>query len=341
MKKIVIFYCLLAISFTSFGQELTLNKAETVVFLTKQFKLAEGRALMKPDEALTIKNCKLSFSRGMLTISYSMYEDNKLYKTTTVFFSPLHITSISNRSEEKTAEPGALGEMWIYFDPNRSHVHTKIFSEPNEYDSHREFESLYYFYDAGNGFDDFQKALLHLKKLLQAEADPYEQSDSEKRLAILFSKYKTIETVERPTESYGGSKILAEDMLLSLDGPCASYSRVVSRTMLQGGNKSKQSMFSDFWWYKINYIKYNVVAGGLLIKGTDKGTGKTFEYKSVDLLTNKPFKGQGSDMVALFKPAVADMNGDTKKDVLEIISLIKKIVKEYGGENVTVEINEK
>ena len=93
---------------------------------------------------------------------------------------------------------------------------------------------------------------------------------------------------------------------------------------------------NEVWWRNVIRLKYNVVFGTLMIEA---GFGDV-AYSLAEIGSSKTSTGTIKELTTYFPPASADNTGEVKKDVLEIISLIKKNVLLHGGADVKVEINE-
>jgi hypothetical protein len=349
MKQIATLFYFLVSGVIAFSQELTTNKAETVALLTAEFKKANGQIMKDPEGDFTLSDFQVIFEKGMLTIKRTVLQNNSFYSTNSYHFSPLDIDVIADGSRDYAREKdNTVGDMRIYVNSGKVLWKTRSLPENKETTLwHNSTISLYFFYDEGKAFVKLKNALLRLKKILQAEADPFELTADEKRLSALFAKYKYLETNTKPNQPSMGKKIKVEDMLFTLKGPSASYSKKQSTTRLQyedevdEGESRKEvtevfSHYSEFWWCNIISLKFYTVTGGLSIKSK----GQDFSYKSINLKSNQVTKTKGENILTLFKPGSADTNGEAKKDILEIMSLIKKIVKLYDGGEVGSEILE-
>jgi hypothetical protein len=349
MKKVATLFYLLVSSVIAFSQELTTNKAETVALLAAEFKKANGQIMKDPEGDFTLSDFQVIFEKGMLTIKRTVLQNNAFYSTNSYHFSPLDIDVIADGSRDYAREKdNTVGDMRIYVNSGKLLWKSRSLPENKETTLwHNSTISMYFFYDEGNAFVKLKNALLRLKKLLQAEADPFELTADEKRLSALFAKYKYLETTTKPTQYSPSKKIKVEDMLLTLRGPSASYFKKQSTTRMQyedevfEGEPKKEitevfSSYSEFWWRNISSLKFHTVTGGLSIKSK----GQDFSYKSINLKSNQVTKTKGESILTLFKPGPADTNGEAKKDILEMMSLIKKIVKLYDGGDVVSEILE-
>lgn len=350
MKKITILFYLFANCITATCQELTTNKAETITLLSNHFSKTNGLILKYEDGDYTLKDCKISFERGVITITQTLYKNSADYWTDNYQFCALYIEGIGDASNDFKREAGNLVGNIRIFNPNRKVFWRKKASPENKEEIfwHNSTISLYTYYDGEKDANKIKKALLRLQQLLKEDSNPFELTTQEKRLSTLLNKYKSCETETRHSGSFKGSKIKVDNMLLTLQGPCASYfykkattTQVSYYSNDEGGLSSREDtktllLGSEFWWRNINYLKYNVVAGGLLIQSS----GSDFKYTTTDVSTKRISNNNGNSIIAFFKPAVTDVTGKAKKDVLEIISLIKNIVMLYGGGDVKVDINE-
>lgn len=348
MKKTAILFCLIANCVIATCQELTTDKAETISLLTNHFSKTNGLIMKDEEGDYTLKDCKISFERGVLKITQTVYRSSSDFWTDIYQFSPLYIEGVGDASNDyKREKEDMVGSIRI-FNPNRKVFWKKKAPEnKEEIFWHNSTISLYTYYDGEKDANKIKKALVRLQQLLKEESNPFELTTDEKRLSALFAKYKICETASRPSGSFKGSKIKAEDMLLTLHGPYASYYSKRTTTSQKSyyddnggiGTREGTDIFllgSEFWWRNINYLKYNVVAGGLLIQSAES----EFTYKITDVSTKVVSNNTGKNTMTYFKPAATDATGEAKKDVLEIISLIKNIVKLYGGGEVKVDINE-
>jgi hypothetical protein len=349
MKQIALFVYLLVHSVISFSQELTTNKTETVALLTAAFKKANGLIMKYPDGDLTISDCQVSFERGMLIIQQTLLENNAFYSTNSYHFSPLDIESVVDGSRDYAREKDSpIGDMRINVQSKK--VFWKSRSLPENKENilwHNSIISLRFFYDEGKEFMKIEKALFRLKKLLQAEADPFELTADEKRLSALFAKYKYVETNTKPNQPSQGKKLKIENMLLTLTGPSASYYKKQTTTRLETDDEMMDeenrkmitevfSHYAEFWWRNVSSLKFHTATGGMSILSK----GMYFSYKNTNLNTKTVNKGATEGILTMFKPGPADRNGEAKKDILEMMSLIKKIVKLYGGGDVVSEVLE-
>lgn len=344
MKKKLILLCFLICSMVVSAQEMTMSKAQTITFISDQYKLCEDQVQPAYAEPVLIKDCSVSFKRGFLIFSHSEMDNKKNRDKYDFQFSPLDIDAIRNVTlPGKKLNDNDLGYLDIYFKSAVCMYTTESFNPHEISTGLQELQHLDYYIEDGKGYSKIEQALLHLQKLMQQETDPYEFTGDEKRLSAIFAKYKTYEGGSRPNGSYAGSKVTGENMALNLYGPRATYSLVKTTTDLrkyddedEHNQTTKLSLFSEFFWKEVTGIKYNVVAGALFIKG---GGDKGFTGVIDDLIKGTHLKTKNGPAI-LFKTAANDQSGATRADVMEVISLIKRIVKDYGGGEVSVEINE-
>jgi len=349
MKPVATLFYFLVSAVIAFSQELITNKAETVALLTTEFDKAKGLIMKDPDGDFVISDCQVSFERGMLTIQQTLLQNNAFYSTNSYNFSPVDIQSVVDGSKDYAREKDSpIGDMRINVQSKK--VFWKTRSLPENKESIIWFNSiisLRFFYDEGKEFTKIQKALLRLKTLLQAEADPFELTANEKRLSTLFAKYTFVETNSKPNQPSLGKKIKIENMLLTLTGPSASYYKKQTTTRLENDDEMMDeenrkvitevfSHYTKFRWFNVSSLKFHTATGGLNIRSK----GLDFTYKNTNLETKTVTKVAGESLLAMFKPGPADTNGEAKKDILEMMSLIKKIVKLYGGGDVVSEVLE-
>lgn len=180
-----------------------------------------------------------------------------------------------------------------------------------------------------------------------------ELTTDEQRLSILFAKYKTCETTVTKrvnihnTDIDHETKWIVEDIQFSNYGTINNYYRKITQTKNWFNTTGEINNYpipmvsissTDFDWKNVSFLKYYIKTGALSIQAENDDFG--FEHTDITRGYKYNLKGKVKDFLTYFKPSVRDTDGQAKKDVLEIISLIKKIVKFYGGKDVKVEINE-
>ena len=344
-KKLLLLFYFLVNNFNVFSQDLITNKAETIALLNNHFSKTNGLIIKDTEGDYTLKDCKISYERGLLTIVQTVYRNNSDYWKNIYQFSPLYIEGVNDNSNDYKREKEDLVGSIIIYNPKLKVSWQKLLPDnKKETFWHNSWISIHTYYDGEKDANNIKKGLLRLQKLLKDQTDPFELTADERKLSNIFAKYKSCETRERPTGNFKGAKIKVDDMLFSLKGPFASYHRKSSRTTFyddDGGisdteNTQTYIVDNELWWRNINYLRYNVVAGSLVIQSKDYDIIGNLNDISSGKVLNKPT----NNMIIYFKPASADAMGEVKRDVLEIISLIKNTVKLYGGGEVKVDINE-
>lgn len=346
MKKIIILLFLIGNIVTGSSQNLTTNKVETIDLLSKEFNKTNGLIVKFVEGEYTIKDCKISFEKGFITFTQTFYNEKNDYWSDTYQFSPLYIKFTGDAYNEfKTEKPNVAERIDISFS-NHLLVRKRksdLIDKEEIYLYEKDIRLRTYHYGE-EGANIIMKGLLRLQQLLKEENNPLELTTDEQRLSILFAKYKTCETRfrRRNDNNYSnGKKVKIEDIQFSNYGTSCTYNskRTVTDNAIDYNGQLTEKIEimisnTDFYWQNVSFLKYGVVSGLLsLISENDD-----FRYQST--YNGEKFKGKGKDLLTYFKPSVTDTDGQAKKDVLEIISLIKKIVKLYGGGDVKVEIKE-
>ncbi|MGS0747624.1 hypothetical protein [Halpernia sp. GG3] len=100
MKKNITFFCLMLFSGICFAQELTTNKTQTIALLNNEFSKVNGKIIKYDEGNVTVKNSRVSFERGMLTITQSYFENDKMSSTKSYYFSPLDFDGVVDGSKD-------------------------------------------------------------------------------------------------------------------------------------------------------------------------------------------------------------------------------------------------
>lgn len=344
-KKIVLLFYFLANNLIVFSQDLVTNKAETIALLNSHFSRTNGLIIKDTKGDYTIKDCKISYERGLITVVQTVYINNSDYWTNIYQFSPLNIEGINDNSNDyKREKEDLVGSITIYNPKLKVSWQKLLPDDKKETYWHNPWITINTYYDGEKDANKIKKGLLHLQKLLKDQTDPFELTANERKLSIILAKYKSFETSQKSTGNYKASKIKVDDMLFVPKGPFASYHRNMSKTTFydnfgeigETGITKKYVLDNELWWRNINSLKYNVVAGLLVMESKDYD----IISNSKEIPSGKVYEEPTNSMMLYFKPASADSNGEVKRDVLEFISLIKNTVKLYGGGEVKVEINE-
>lgn len=334
MKKILLFLFLSISINTVVGQVETMNKAQLVSFLNKELSQVNGKSTKHEDGNVeSVNGTGVSFNKGMLTITQSLVSNGKLSSENSYLFSPMNIESVGDGSNDYKRTPtDELGSMRISVKKQQVLWKTKKSdSEKEEMIWHNSMISLSFFYNDNKSFKLIEQALLRLKALLIAEADPYQSSDSEKKLVELLGKYDRYE-YQNAAANY---LKLSTNIKLKLAGPWAFISKTQKDTDLEYNTTEETFYNTQFYWPYINLIEFYPKSGILKLKTTSG----TFYYEYQRIYkdnSGKPGKGTGPDFNFNFERNPTNENNEGKKDMLKAIELIKEIIKMYGGAAPTV-----
>ncbi len=162
-----------AISKTKAGTDVKLTKMETVAYLNKKYKEAEGLIPLGNDK-VTVRECKIEFAEGLLIVSRTLFEQDKLYGWVEYKFNPLYISNITQKTSGAniSISKGGLSALEIKLTSN-SVVRNLKFSDQDQVTNI--FDNLPFDFAFGDGqnFEKIKKALLHLQALLKEEDDPF------------------------------------------------------------------------------------------------------------------------------------------------------------------------
>ena len=331
MKKNITCLCLMLFSGICFAQELTTNKAQTIALLNNEFGKVNGKIIKYAEGNVTVKNSRVSFERGMLTITQSHFENDQMSSTKSYYFSPLEFDGVGDSSKDyKRKSDDEVGDVRIFGNKHKVIWKNQILPEAEKTLMHNSIMSLNFFYNEGNGFAPIKNGLLRLQTLLKAESDPFELNDNEKKLATLISKYNTWKYTNT-----NGTKRRYENLIFSQSGPVGTYSAKKTVTNANGDVMLSIEK-TDFWWNLVDKIKYYRETGHVELKS-----------KELPFYSEVSIGGNGKKTVVAdlfqhfyFISQPSDTNGEGKKDIIEIIELIKKIVKNYSGKEPKLEIIE-
>jgi hypothetical protein len=173
MKPFVFVCFFVFIATGSFAQDVTLTKGETVAYIEKKFKEAEGAHsdFSKNGTNSRYRNLRLSFKDNNLIMEYTYdYTQGGNWvwgSDRTITFNPLYIKSVSTGSTLSDIQT-----VWIDLSlPGKDRQRNSNGSFDNN------INGVQMFYlgtstDKSNG-EKIKKALLHLQALLKAEDDPF------------------------------------------------------------------------------------------------------------------------------------------------------------------------
>ena len=190
-----------------------------------------------------------------------------------------------------------------------------------------------------------EQALGHLGFRVVVKEKYGTQSLNEQKLQNLMNKYKSYDV---KTTVNGRYAHMSCDSIEFKQTNCYTIYNVIK--YLKG---YKTITEVEFEWKNIESIRYNVKWGNIRAYPSEGNPTilsdlTMIKFDSVDtLFTGKSFteikklnEPSKFDFQMWFKPESTDKDGEAKRDIMEIITLIKKIKKECGGGELKVIINE-
>ena len=187
----------------------------------------------------------------------------------------------------------------------------------------------------------------------------YAQTTNEQKLQSLMNKYKNYEHYRSDEDAR--THIHCDSIYFSQKDCKTTYNFI--KYVVQLPNRDGVKMYFRtqkkyissviFDWKNIDSIRYNVIVGTIKIFPTTTFPTVYSNFTKYDYeLEDSLFTGNGfnkyeklnqrttGDEILWFTPKASDNNGDARRDIMEIIDLIKKIKNDCGGGVLTVFIKE-
>jgi tryptophanase len=158
MKKLFFSIAIILIASSSFAQNATLTKTETVAYIDKKIKEIASQQTPKADGFFYSLWNYMQFTDGMATIGFAFLP----LREVTYKFNPAYIKDVTSFEQGK-----ATGWIRIGFASNAVAI--------SDGGTKKSSDAAFLPYAIGDGtnFEKLKKALLHLQSLLKAEDDPF------------------------------------------------------------------------------------------------------------------------------------------------------------------------